>query len=167
MRRPISQAGTLGAGLLAATLAFAGCASDSSGSSASSETEDLLMSDAQRSALSDNEVTRDEYDAGFRRYQSCMTAAGYALVNVTEEYEVITFGVPAPAVESGDDDQCYTQEFSQVDTMWQLSVEDRGKVARLLAACLSDRGLDSSGTKLEKEERLQAAGVSLEECIGG
>lgn len=163
----MTQADTLGAGLLAVSLLLAGCASDKMESSTLSTPEEVVISEAQRLALSDNEVTRDEYDAGFRRYQACMTSAGHALVNVAEEYEVITFGVPAVAVESGDDDQCYTLEFSQVDTMWQLSVEDRGKIAGLLAACLSDRGLDSSGTKLEKEERLQAEGISLEECIGG
>lgn len=95
-----------------------------------------------------------------------MTAAGHALVDIAEEHEVITFGVPTEAVELGDDDACYTREFAQVDTIWQVGVEDQGWAAGLLAACLSERGLDSSGTKLEKERRLQAEGVPLEECIG-
>ncbi|CAN7421703.1 hypothetical protein LJR045_002708 [Microbacterium sp. LjRoot45] len=146
-----------------ASLGIAGCAGDPAPEP--SETPRFELSVEQAAALEDGTVTRDEYDAAFRRYESCITEAGFALVEVREEYQVIRYSVPNEAVVSGVDDDCYNGEFVLVDSQWQVSVEDVGEVASLLAGCLIEAGLDSSGTKAEKEQRLESAGISIDACL--
>jgi hypothetical protein len=154
------------AGLLALPLFLSACATTASEESTAPSTISSTKSSAEQSAaLEDSVVSREEYDEGFRRYQSCLSTAGYELVDVKEEYQVITFGIPASAVDSGVDADCYDKEFAQVDSTWQLSVEDQGKYATIFGQCLADAGLDSGGTKVEKEQRLESAGITIDDCL--
>ena len=59
-----------------------------------------------QAAVEDGTVTYDEYAAGYQRYFSCMEAGGYPPVSQTETDRIITYSVPAAAVDSGLDKTC-------------------------------------------------------------
>jgi hypothetical protein len=90
---------------------------------------------AQTAAISDGKVTRAEYLAAFNRYAGCMTAAGYPLQAVPDDYVYYPYAITGDAVSSGADDRCYPSEFQQVDAAWQLYVQDA------VAACLVARNV--------------------------
>jgi hypothetical protein len=123
------------------------------------------VSAEQQAAVADGTVTLDEYEKGFRRYSACLELAGFALIDVATLYQVITYGTPAAAVESGDDKRCYDGEFAQIDSTWQVGVEDQSEVAGILGRCLASRGMESSGTQKEKLDRLDKNGITVETCM--
>ncbi len=148
-------------------LATAGCAAPTPAvpSPSPSPTPRFSLSPEQREAVDDGMITRDEYDAGFRRYEACMAQLGFALVDVREEFQVITYSITDEAVVSGADEECYNAEFVRIDSAWQVRVEDQGEEAQQLGLCLSNAGLDAGGTKNEKTRRLEDAGITIDECL--
>lgn len=79
------------------------------------------VSSAQREALADGVVTRDEYVAGLDRYIACMEASGWSVAVGDRSAEVIEYSIEAI---SGDDDaRCYAAEFFELDMGWQVSQE--------------------------------------------
>ncbi|WP_146237553.1 hypothetical protein [Georgenia satyanarayanai] len=85
---------------------------------------DMDLSEAsseQAAALDDREVTLDEYQAAFTRYQECLSGAGHELGSVIFDGQEYSYVVSTDAVESGADDECYRTEFSYVDMYWQTS----------------------------------------------
>lgn len=149
--------------LLAFTLSACGPAAESP---EDSPTKTIApMSADQAAAIADGTVSREAYDDGFRRYQACLADAGYSLVDVREEYQQIHFGVPAAAVESGADERCYDFEYRKIDEIWQLSIQDQSKTAIMFGQCLDDAGLDSSGTRADKLNRMREHGITIEQCL--
>jgi hypothetical protein len=157
-------AGAICVGTLAVFL-FAGATNAEPNNNAVDNLLSAEMSDDQRASVEDRTVTRDEYDAGFRRFSSCLEEKGFALLNVREAFQVLTYGVPEDAVQSGAEEECYSREFAAVDTLWQVSVEDVGEYSMIWSECLKEAGLDSTGTKADKESRLESAGISIDECL--
>ena len=82
MRRLLVVASAL---LLAASLTGCGASGSNVGTTA----------DQGHPALSDGEVSYDEYQAAFRAYSSCLEDAGYKLVVHAEENQTIQFSVTA------------------------------------------------------------------------
>ncbi|GAA1725542.1 hypothetical protein [Microcella frigidaquae] len=83
--------------------------------------EPVEASAAQRDALADGVVTREEYLAGLDRYVACMEASGWSVAVIDREADVVDYRIEAI---SGDDDaRCYAAEFMELDMGWQLSRE--------------------------------------------
>jgi hypothetical protein len=77
-----------------------------------------VRSPSQAAALDDDEVTFDEYKAGFQRFVDCMQRDGRPISDitfntVTQLYSYIYDGV----------DDCYDRELYAVDLSWQTSDE--------------------------------------------
>ena len=96
-----------------------------------------VRSTEQAEALGDDEVTLDEYRAGFQRFSDCMERDGRPLGEVsfnetTQLYDYSYDGI----------DDCYEQEFYALDVSWQLSDErphDPLDIAdQVMKACAND-----------------------------
>ncbi len=124
------------------------------------------MSSEHSAAINDGDISADEYEAGFRRYRGCLAAAGYDLVINEEFNDTISYGVPAAAVESGVDQECYETEFSKIDEMWQLAREDTSYSAQVLRDCLVANGVTPEDTMEELVEQIRESGIALESCGG-
>lgn len=125
----------------------------------------IALSAEQEAALADGEVTHDEYEAGYRRYVDCLAASGYTVLDNGVEYDIHQFGVPAEAVESGDDDRCYSAEFKLIDVEWQIAHEDSSVTARLIADCLTAAGVAPKSTMAELNAQLEENGLTFEQCV--
>jgi hypothetical protein len=84
----------------------------------------LAPSAAQRAALADGLVTRDEYVAAFNQYVGCMAAAGYPVSNISESASNIEYQASPAAVQAGADNRCYLTQFKSVAGLWDT--EDGG-----------------------------------------
>jgi hypothetical protein len=84
----------------------------------------LAPSAAEKAAVSDGTVTREEYIAAFNQYLGCMASAGETLTGYDESTPIIQYTVPAADVNSGIEHRCYVTQFGEVDAMWQT--EDGG-----------------------------------------
>ncbi|MCU1506913.1 MAG: hypothetical protein JWP05_1882 [Microbacteriaceae bacterium] len=117
---------------------------------------------AQTAAMSDGKVTRAEYLAAFNRYAGCMTAAGYPLQAVPDDYVYYPYAITDDAVSSGADDRCYPSEFQQVDAAWQLYVQDA------VAACLVARSAEplspGSNSITDLLEQLLPLHLTFDQC---
>jgi hypothetical protein len=94
----------------------------------------LKESAAQKQALADDVITRDEDLAAFNRFAGCMTALGHPLVGVTTGL-VPGYSEANAALADGTDNRCYTTEYQGVDAKWQTELSE-GKVGvASMAAC--------------------------------
>lgn len=146
----------------AATIALAGCSAQSATTSVPSATPEI--SKQQSRALADGSVTWDEYKAGFDAYRSCLAKAGFTLLKPKRSDYLMDFGVPATAVESGDDARCYDYHWAQVDGDWQVAHDDVSETARWLAHCLQSKGITPMEKKADNEELIKSNGIDLAEC---
>lgn len=155
----------IAATVLAAMTSCSPASSVSQGSSSLLSNEDVQISDEQRAALEDNEVTREEYEAGFRRFQGCMDSKGYPLEEPTEVNEVYTFNFPAEAQDTAYLD-CYPLEFQYVDAGWQTrpDVLEKSETSRMVKACLEHLGIEPADTHMERVDQFMTLDISLEEC---
>lgn len=128
--------------------------------------EDLsLAGPEQRAALSDGEVTQDEYTAGFERFRACLRAEGYELRDVELVGVVWQGGIPAEAVESGVEKTCYDRDFKFVDVVWQTSNQDESSLLDALRYCLQERGLGVPSTLVEAQRAVADAGLDEATCV--
>ena len=150
--------------LLAASMLFAvaGC-SDDDDPAANSVAANPAWSSEQADAMSDGAVTVSEYRDGFRRFDACLAAAGFELADVDDSSEVITYGIPDAAVQTGAEATCYEREFDAVDTTWQVGVSNP-RIVELLSRCLRSHDLPIPETQDEMAEALIAAGVDPAQC---
>lgn len=125
----------------------------------------LTVSEDQKNALSDGVVTHDEYEAGYRRYVVCLSAAGFSVIDSGEKNQVHEFGVPADAISSGDDDRCYTHEFKNLDVEWQISRENTSQNAKIMHDCLVRRGIVPKSTVAEMSQQLEENNLSFDQCV--
>lgn len=149
------------------SVSLSGCAS----SSAVAANADVpVASEFQLKALSDGQIDREEYLAGFGNYQSCMSELGYDVLVMDDKSTVIDIRIPAAGVESGADERCYLAEFNQIDDAWQLANQDSREDNAVLAACMAINGLvrsaDSAPTsRQEKIDELVSANIDLASCF--
>ncbi|MCP2030354.1 hypothetical protein L1277_000418 [Okibacterium sp. HSC-33S16] len=113
----------------------------------------------QLAELSDGQVTREEYDAAFDRFASCMTAAGYPIASTNRTGTVIQYSLTGESVAAGADAQCYTAEFEQVDISWQIAHENTSESTEHLRRCLVAAGIEPSATSKEIVQQLKDAGI--------
>lgn len=118
-------------------------------------------------ALARGAVDHDAYLAGFQRYSACLEAYGFALAHVGEDGPLLDYSIPADAVDSGADDECYLREFEPLDTAWQVANEDTSNWAQTARECLRERGIEPAATLAEMTEQLADAGVDHVECVIG
>ncbi|KRC62316.1 hypothetical protein ASE14_00210 [Agromyces sp. Root81] len=156
-------------GILALLALLTGCSvSPGSPSGASPEqqgaTEEVTISAEQKAALDDGEVTQDEYEAGYRRFVDCLSAAGFEILDNGIENDIHQFGIPEAAVASGDDARCYGAEYEQVDIKWQIAHEDTSKTAKIIADCLTAAGVTPKSSMAELQTQLEENGLTFEQC---
>ncbi|HEY1530810.1 MAG TPA: hypothetical protein VGF80_08340 [Galbitalea sp.] len=96
----------------------------------------LAASAAQRAALADGVVTRDEVIAAFSRYEGCMGALGHpmdrSLSGITPPD-----ATPSSAVVDGSDERCFVTEYQGIDGAWQLELHAGSVGQTSVAACLA------------------------------
>lgn len=139
-----------------------GC-SGSAGSPTRSAVQPAISSQ-QKEALADGAVNWDEYQVSFQAYQACLSRKGYELVNPTVKGELMDFGVPAAAVDSGADDECYQYNWAQVDQVWQIAHEDTSESAQIVANCLRSKGITPKAEYTANLELLRDHGIDLADC---
>lgn len=75
-----------------------------------------VRSTEQAEALVDDEVTLNEYKAGFQRFSDCMERDGRPLGDVAFNETTQLYNYSYDGI-----DDCYEQEFYALDVSWQLS----------------------------------------------
>lgn len=160
------------AGAVLGALLVASCSGTGSGSDdvphfdAFNADEDLsLAGPAQREALADGEVTQDEYTEGFERFRACLRAEGYELRDVELVGVVWQAGIPAEAVDSGVEGECYPREYKFVDMVWQTSHSEETTLLEALRHCLRERGLGVPSTIDEAQQAVAGAGLEEATCV--
>jgi len=118
---------------------------------------DAAPSAAQKAALADGSVTRDEYEAGYLRALGCMGQAGFDMIPVPLNELVLHAGT------SGAEDptwshSCYPREFKQIDSVWQLEIE------KAATACLARIGVTPAHDGTEWDDQLSQHGLTPQEC---
>lgn len=124
----------------------------------------------QAAALKDGVVTRDEYEAGFLRFEACMEKIGISLVGGVVSADLITYSyLPQGTIE---EENCYYAEYDQIDGAWQVENGDRKGDLDFLGACLEKHGIDPDLDPAEKpsrqveslERQVSDAGIDLSAC---
>ncbi|MGO4536735.1 hypothetical protein [Leifsonia sp. 2MCAF36] len=122
------------------------------------------ISGQQRDALKDGRITWDEYQSAFKAYAACLTKKGYELVNPQVKDDLMDFGVPGAAVESGADETCYAYNWGQVDGVWQIDHEDTSESAQIVAHCLQVNGYTPAEKYQDNLELLKTHGIDIADC---
>jgi hypothetical protein len=120
----------------------------------------------QEAALIDGEVSREEYEAGFQRFQSCMDGIGYPLAGVSEVNGVFDYSYPSVADHNGAL-ECYSSEFKLIDRAWQTKPEimEQSESSRIIRACLIDHGVKPESTHIQRYEQFLELGIDPSECL--
>lgn len=118
----------------------------------------------QGAALADQQVTKEEYDAAFRRYQSCMQNLGYELIDVRLSYGVWNYSTDQAMEDDPEAQRCLTEEFGQVDGVWQVANQDTSETAAFVRNCLEANGLRVPDTLVERQGVLDEAGIDVSNC---
>lgn len=136
--------------------------------SAAPYTPDLTGVSAEQAAeLGDGEVTTDEYSAGFRRFEACLSAAGYQLRDVVVAPSgYISAGIPDAAVSSGVERECYALEWMQTDIIWQLAHPDDSPSNQFRRDCLIQNGIQPGETAEEIQLQWDEANLDPDNCEG-
>ncbi|QSB23251.1 hypothetical protein [Curtobacterium sp. 24E2] len=123
------------------------------------------ISQQQRTALDDGAVTWDEYKSGFDAYQACLSEAGYQLMDPqVDEFQLMDFGIPDAAVQSGTEKKCYQLYWAQLDGAWQAAHEDSSESAEIIKACLESNGVTPAGKYTDNVKLMQKHNVDLSQC---
>lgn len=122
-------------------------------------------SEEVKEALADGKVTRDEYVAGFQRFQACMTEKGYALVNVDQQSEIIDYSISTTAVDTGADVECYEPHFQALDAEWQVAHEDQSEGAEFMRDCVVAAGHEPATTAAELAKQIEDYEIDLAQCL--
>jgi hypothetical protein len=111
---------------------------------------------AEKLALVDHEVSRDEEVAGFDRYQGCMGALGHAARTTTSAI------VPTEGDDSGDgsSNRCYLTQWEAVDIQWQHQLMSTDLGEKSVDACLATQGVTPASTPSARWDQLsQLVGI--------
>ncbi len=106
----------------------------------------------QRWAFEDGTVSRDEYERGFRQFESCASDGGVRLTTagVDEQSGLIHYMYPDDAAQVAAVEQCYARHFVEIDAAFQTTDANvleasRAEAEQLWAkarACLENNGED-------------------------
>ncbi|MFF1877511.1 hypothetical protein [Leifsonia sp. NPDC058230] len=118
----------------------------------------------QKDALQDGGVSWDEYQAAFNAYRACLMREGYELVDPQVKGDLMDFGVPGAAVDSGADDRCYDFNWAHVDQVWQIAHEDTSESAQIIANCLREHRIEPSSMYGDNLELLEKNGIDIADC---
>jgi hypothetical protein len=106
-----------------------------------------VRSTEQAAALVDDDVTLDEYKAGFQRFAECMQRDSRPLADVTFVQPTQMYSYTYDGV-----DDCYDREFYAVDLAWQVSesrprepLEQDISTAQIQEACATDGATPPGG----------------------
>lgn len=115
----------------------AGCSSEeppttADGGDYSAFTPAAPMSPEHEAAIADNQVTREEYEAGFRRFATCMDGAGGDLRSSDMNDDEISYSYTTVKIH----DRCYDAEYREIDAMWQLDNIDYAPTIAAFSTCL-------------------------------
>lgn len=164
--RNTKQTISISAALVLAGLGLSGCAgTPANAGQGVVDTAELPQSLAQTAALADGIVDQAEYEAGFAKFQACMTDGGYDVEVLDTDNAVIDYRYLAQATDDGTADRCYLIEFAAVDESWQTAHQDEQADSALLDTCLGENGLAIPDTRQEKVDALVQAGVDLGSCL--
>lgn len=152
----------LAVGIVLACLLLSGCASTASPAPNDGA---KVISAEQEAELADGVVTYDEYHAAFERFRACLTDAGFELMLLPEQYDIIQYGVPVAASDAGVDIPCYVREYQSVDGEWQTAHQDTSETAEIYRNCLVANGITPKETFLEMVAQLDEEGIARDSCI--
>lgn len=133
----------------------AACSNDSNEVSerqAATVPADGNVPDEQRWAFDDGEVSRDEYERGFRQFESCADDRGVRLTTaeVDEQSGLIHYMYPDDEAQAAVVEQCYAKHFVEIDAAFQTTDADVLAASRAegeqlwqtARACLESNGED-------------------------
>lgn len=123
-----------------------------------------LAGPEQQTALMDAEVTEAEYLEGFDRFRACLSEAGYELRDVQKIGKIMSAGIPAEAVESGVEEDCYNTEYRFLDIIWQVNNYDPGPEIAMLNGCLEAGGFETGTELAEVKDLFDASGLDYMTC---
>ncbi len=86
-----------------------------------------------------DDVTRDEYLAGFAAFASCMRDAGHH-VYLHDRGVILDYSYPYEGEIDLSFAHCYTTRFRDVDIAWQLAHEYDSEAVRTLIECIAETG---------------------------
>lgn len=151
---------------------LAGCSSVSQASSTNTPINNgpehfssYKPSEAQQKAIADNEITREEYDAGFRKFEACMEKGGNALAGVEFINSVYEYSYGAdkdPKIEA----KCYGTNFAKIDMLWQTrpEVEEQSETSRADKWCLRKHGIEPAKTMAERQNQMINKNIDTMKC---
>lgn len=119
---------------------------------------------AQTEAMADGVVTREEYVAGWDRYNACLNGAGYYIVGGDREAPFMTGGIPSAAVDDGTDRRCYEPEYMLIDMNWQLAREDESESTEYLRECLREFGIEPAYKTEAVVQQFADNGIDYADC---
>lgn len=94
-----------------------------------------------------------------------MAEGGYEIQSVSEVNQVLSFMIPAAAVDSGLDTRCYEAEFRQIDMIWQVSRQDTSPEAVKFHDCLIEAGVTPDSDYDGMVKQLQDLGIDPGSCL--
>lgn len=151
------------AALVAGVLLLGGCTGAPRSADSEQVAPDPVISAEQTAAIADGEASATEYEAAYRRYLGCMSQAGHEVIEKGKDRSVYDYAVAETGLEA--DATCYALEFEHVDILWQLAHEDESRSADTLRDCLRARGLEPAATMDEIYAQMEAAGMTVGECV--
>jgi len=120
---------------------------------------------AQTEAMADGVITREEYVAGWDRYNACMVGAGYYIDGGNRDAPIILGSIPAAAVDDGTDRLCYEPEFQDIDMAWQIAHEDESETTQALRDCLTAHGIVPAYSRVDVDQQLAENGIDVLDCF--
>ncbi len=112
---------------------------------------------AQKAAVADGVVTRQEYLDGYARLVGCMGQAGFEMGSLPANEVVLHYAL-TEAQRPTFDHECYPREFEQIDVIWQGQVEERA------TACLAGIGVAPARDGTEWDDQLRQHGLDPVNC---
>lgn len=115
-------------------------------------------------AVSDGLVTFEEYEAGFLRFQDCVTNLGFPVNEVVfdEARQLFSYIIPDGGDPTGEVNGCYESQFGEVDANWQISPDrpragyESMSIQEIIIECLQLEGAETSETEGLGLDELQA-----------
>jgi hypothetical protein len=116
--------------------------------------------------VADQEITIDEYKAGFSDFVACMKDHGYEVDFGWDEY-LYSMRIPDTAMADGSYDRCYAQHFSEVDIAWQLANEFRSPTQVRVRECLAAQGATPADNVHDVQRQIEESNIDVDQRLSG